>query len=228
MARSTLISYVLLILCLGAAHLPAQQAEMIPPPLPSGLPSEPPDPDTLPAPPQLVWEPLVPKGSEEQAASVGATAVPPPQTEVPITPPPPPAVEAPLPNGPDPAEMELAKPDIEVWRPEGQTPQVPGRRANVLEHAFVTGTQPVALRVQFDPLAAGKKVWIRPGRGIALNPPNAILTVSPSGDCVVEAQLAEGFSRSHVIVYCEGIKTVLPVDRAPLATVEAAETGGGQ
>ena len=50
------VRYVLLILCLAAASLPAQQAEMIPPPIPSVIPPEPPDPDTLP-PPQLEWEP---------------------------------------------------------------------------------------------------------------------------------------------------------------------------
>jgi hypothetical protein len=47
MARSTHLRYILLILCLGVANLPAQQAEMIPPPIPSVLPPEPPDPDTL-------------------------------------------------------------------------------------------------------------------------------------------------------------------------------------
>jgi hypothetical protein len=124
--------------------------------------------------------------------------------------------------------MELAKPEIEVWRPEGQVPQVPGRRANRLDPVFVTGTQPAVLLVKFDPLAANKKVWVSPGRGITLNPSTPIMAVSSSGELVVEAQLAEGLARSHVIVYCEGIKTILPVVRAPLPAVEAAEAGGGE
>jgi hypothetical protein len=225
MARSTLLRYALLILCLGAANLPAQEQSMIPPPIPSVLPPEPPDPDTLPPPPALSWESLVPRGSEEEGGPGEVVFVPPPQPEASIPPPPPPAVEAPLPGGPDPAEMELAKPEIEVWRQEGEVPQTPARRSNQLAHAFVTGTAPVALRVQFNPLAAGKTVWVKPGRGITLNPPNAILTVSASGECIVGAQLAEGFSRSHIIVYCEGIKTILPVVRAPLPIVEEAEGG---
>ena len=223
MAKFTLFRSILLILCLSAAHLVAQEQSMIPPPLPSVLPPEPPDPDALPAPPQLEWEALGPK--DEGGGGEGGAVIygPPPQPEASIAPPPPPAVEAPLPDGPDPAEMELAKPEIEVWRQEGESPQVPARRSNQLAHAFVTGTEPVALRVQFDPLAAGKKVWIRPGRGITLLPPDTILTVSPTGECIVGAHLSEGFSRSHIILYCEGVKTILPVVRAPLPVVEEAE-----
>ena len=65
--------------------------------------------------------------------------------------------------------------------------------------------------------------------GITVGAAGAALTISPSGECLVQAQLAEGFDRSHVNLYCEGIKTVLPVLRAPLATVVAVEeeTGGG-
>jgi hypothetical protein len=94
----------------------------------------------------------------------------------------------------------------------------------------MTGTGPVALRVQFDPSAAGKGVIVIPGRGITLNPPNAILTISPSGECNISAQLEENSSRSHIIFYCAGIKTVLPVLRSSLRVVEEkeAETGGGQ
>lgn len=217
-----------LFLCLLASHLPAQEQGLIPsPPLPSVIPPEPPDPETLPAPPQLEWEPLGPK-DEGEVSGGEIIYVPPPQAEAVIAPPPPPAVEAPLPDGPDPAEMELAKPEIEVWRQEGEEPQVPARRSNQLSHAFVTGTEPVALRVQFNPLAAGKNVWIRPGRGMTLIPPDAFLTVSPSGECIVGAQLAQGFSRSHIILYCDGVKTILPVVRAPLPIVEAAENGGVQ
>ena len=224
MAKSILFRHVLLILCLGAANLPAQEQGMIPPPIPSVLPPEPPDPYTLPPPPAFAWEALPPRDSAEEPGSIGAVPVPPPQPEASIAPPPPPAVEAPLPGGPDPAAMELAKPEIEIWRPEGELPQTPDR----YDPAYVTGTAVVALRVQFNPLAAGKSVWVKPGRGMTLNPPNPILTVSASGECIVGAQLAQGFSRSHLIFYCENVKTVLPVVRAPLATVEAAEARGGE
>lgn len=203
---------------------------MMPPPLPSVYTPPPPDPDTLPPPPPLVWEPLVPKGSQEQSSPPSALSVPPPQPEASIAPPPPPVLETPLPGGPDPAEMELAKPEVEIWREQSEWPQIPPRRFNQLDLAYITGTEPVALRVQFNPLAAGKRVFIKPGRGITVNPPVAILTVSSSGECIISAELAEGLARSHIVFYCEGVKTVLPVVRASLAKVEEkeAETGGGE
>jgi len=230
MARSTLLSYVLLILCLGAAHLPAQQAEMIPPPIPSVLLPEPPDPDTLPPPPQLTWEPLGPKGEEEGGGGVVATVVPPPpQPETPIPPPPPPMVETPVAGLPDPDKVEMAKPEVEIWREGSEWPQIPARTSNRLDKAYVTGTEPVWLRAQFNPAAAGKRVLVRPGQGITVDVTGAALTISSSGECLVQVQLAEGVNRSHLIFYCEGIRTVLPVVRAPLATVIGAEveTGGG-
>jgi hypothetical protein len=230
MARSTPFKYVLLILCLGAANLPAQEQGIILPPIPSVLPPDPPDPDTLPPPPPLQWEALPPRDSGGEGGASGGVDVPPALDETPLAPPPPPVEEVPLPGGPDPAEEELAKPDVEIWRPEGELPQVPERRFNRLAQTYVTGTAPVWLRVQFDPLAAGKRVFVKPGRGITLQPSEAVLTISSSGECLVLATLAEGLARSHVIFYCEGVKTVLPVVRAPLATVIAAEeeTGGGE
>jgi hypothetical protein len=138
-------------------------------------------------------------------------------------------VETPLPGVPDPAQMELVKPEVEIWRTESESPQIPPRVSNRLAPAYFTGNAPVVLRVQFSPLAAGKIVYIKPGLGITLEPPQALLTVSSTGECVFQARFAEGLPRSHFVFYCEGVKTVLPVIRGSLATVEAmeAETGGG-
>ena len=149
--------------------------------------------------------------------------------DAPIAPPPPPIIETPLPGGPDPNAMELVRPEMEIWRGDSQWPQIPARFSNRLDPAYVTGTEPVWLRAQFNPLAAGKKVLVRAGLGITVNATGAALTISSSGECLVQAQLAEGFNRSHINFYCDGIKTVLPVLRAPLATVVAVEeeTGGG-
>jgi hypothetical protein len=217
-----------LILCFGAASLPAQELEMQAPPIPEVIPTPPPDPDTLPPPPPLEWQSLLPKGSEEEQPPGDALAVLPPEPETRIAPPPPGMVETPLPGLPDPAEMERAKPEVEIWRPQSESPQVPERRSNNLDWAYVTGTEPATLRVQFDPLLAGKSVYVRPGFGITLNPSAPVLTVSATGECLIAAQIAEGIDRSHIIFYCEGVKTVLPVMRAPVATVVEAETEGGQ
>lgn len=231
MPGSSLVRYSLLALlpCFGAANLRAQTLEMIPPPIPAVVPSPPPDSDDLPPPPQLEWSPLEPSDSGGLADAPLPGYVPPPQTEASVAPPPPPVVETPVSGIPDPATMELVRPDVEIWRGDSQWPQVPARRSNQLDPAYVTGTEPIWLRVQFDPLAAGKSVYVKPGRGITLDPPVTVLTVSASGECVVLAGIAEGLVRSYIVFYCQGVKTVLPVLSASLATVEAQEalTGGG-
>ena len=124
--------------------------------------------------------------------------------------------------------MELVKPDVEIWRQQSESPQVPTRRINRLDQAFVTGPRRSLCGCSFNPAAAGKQVYVRPGRGLSIGANDAVLTVSPAGDCLVAAQLDEDVSRSHIIFYCEGVKTVLPVVRASLATVVGAEEEGGR
>lgn len=199
---------------------------MVAPPIPSVLPTPPPDPDTLPA-PQLQWDSLTPKGAEDQGASLATEPVVAAETEAPMQPPPPPVIEPIVPGLPDPAKVELVQPDLEIWRQQSESPQVPTRLSNRLDQAFVTGSDPVTLRVQFSPAAAGKQVYVRPGNGINIGT-NRVLTVSTTGECLVAVQLDADVSRSHIIFYCEGVKTVLPVMRASLATVIQAETEGGR
>jgi len=218
-----------LFLCFCAVQVPAQEPEMRPPPIPSVVPPPPPDPDTLPPPPRLSWEPLTPQGSEDEGGGSAIVYVPPPLPEASIAPPPPPAVEALLPGLPDPASAESVTADVEVWRPEGESPQIPPRRLNRLAPAYVTGEALVTLKVQFDPAAAGKTVYSRPGRGIIIGENDGARTISSAGDCIIAAQLLPNCARSHIIFYCQGIRTILPILRAPLPTVIEAEegTGGG-
>jgi hypothetical protein len=218
-----------LFLFLGAANLPAQDdQEMRPAPIPSVIPAPPPAVDTLPPPPHIGWAPLGPKEGGDEGGGTEVTLVPPPVVETAVAPPPP-VVETPVTGLPAPAETEFLKPDVEVWRPEGELPQIPGRRPNQLEQAYITGTEPVWLRVQFDPLAAGKRVYVRPGTGVTIGNADAVLTVTPSGECLLSAQLDENFPRGHIIFYCDGVKTVLPLVRASLPKVQENEalTGGG-
>jgi len=197
------------------------------PPIPSVVPSPPPDPDTLPPPPQFSWAPLEPEEQGDGGGLTTVAVVPPPVAETAIAPPPPQVVETPVAGQPDPAETELVTPDVEVWRPEGELPQVPERLANQLEQAYIAGTEPVWLRVQFDRLAAGKRVYVRPGTGVTIGSADAILTVSSSGECLLSAQLDDNFPRGHIIFYCEGVKTVLPLVRASLPKVEENEAATG-
>jgi len=230
MSKFVHCSFVLLAICLFLfpANSPAQQPVM-PPPLPSSLANPPPpELDALPSPPELQWQPLGPKGSEEPPAPPAEVIATAPETEASIDPPPPPVIDPPA-NSPNPVEMELVKPEVEIWRSGSSTPQVPPRQLNRLKPAYITGTEPVWLRVQFDPLAGGKKVFVKPS-GITLDLPVAMMTISDSGECLFLAQLEENVSEGHIIFYCEGVKTVLPVLRASLAKVEEkeAESGGGQ
>jgi hypothetical protein len=218
-------------LFLSPATASAQQPGLPPLPPPELQNSPPPELDALPPPSPLEWQPLGPKGAEDLSTGGEVTDVPPPKDEPSdVPPPPPPIIETPLPGGPDPSEVELVKPEVEVWRGTSEWPQIPERRSNRLDEAYVTGTEPVWLRAQFNPLAAGKRVLVRPGQGVTLLPPATGLTVSSTGECLVLAQLDEGIERSHITFYCAGAKTVLPVVRASLVTVIAAEeeTGGGR
>jgi hypothetical protein len=103
----------------------AQQPVLPPLPAPELANSPPPELDALPPAPQLEWQPLGPKESEDLSSGGEAMDVPPPKGEVTIAPPPPPTIETPLPGGPDVSEMELVKPEVEVWRGESEWPQIP-------------------------------------------------------------------------------------------------------
>lgn len=218
------------LLFLWPAAAPGQQPVM-PPPLPSSLANPPPpELNALPPPPELQWQSLGPKAPEEQPAPPPEAIAAAPEPEPSIAPPPPPAIDPPAAIAPDPAEMELVKPEVEIWRNGSVNPQIPSRQLNRLKPAYITGTEPVWLRVQFDPLAGGKKVFVKPSSGITLDLPVAMMTISDSGECLFLAQLDENVLESHIIFYCEGVKTVLPVLRASLAKVEEkeAESGEGQ
>ena len=153
--------------------------------------------------------------------------VPPPPNPLPIPPPPLRPVLQPLAR-PDVAETLRLTPRIEVWRPNAAQPQVPARHRQVTGPAFVTGTDAMTLRLQFNPTAAGERVVVIAADGFSLNPPEQVLTVSSRGDCQISGRLAEGASRGHILIRCKMVKTVVPVTRASLATVQAEEarTGG--
>jgi hypothetical protein len=125
------------------------------------------------------------------------------------------------------AEIQRLTPRVQIWRPTGLLPQVPQRRGRQLDHAYVTGTEAVTVRFQFDRRAAGERIVVVPARGLTLNPPDALLTVSANGECIVSAQLADGVFRSHIIFYCQGVKTVLAISRASLAKIQALEAATG-
>ena len=89
----------------------------------------------------------------------------------------------------------------------------------------MTGADPVTIRLRFNPQAAGEQVTVIAARGILINPPQQVVTISAQGDCTFQAQLTEGVSTGHLITYCKNVRTVVPLARAPLRVVEAWEAG---
>ena len=83
---------------------------------------------------------------------------------------------------------------------------------------------------RFDPITAGRKVIVKQGDGVVLDSEVVLQTVSPDGVCAFAAKLEDQADVGYVILYCEGVKTVLPLKRAPMSVVEEneARTGGGQ
>ncbi len=148
--------------------VPAQEPQMIAPPLPDFGTAPPPDPETLPAPPALEWEPF---DAASPGASPGAPApaldVPAPQPEIELPPPPVPPTLSFVP-GASGEPMEKGTEEIEVWREESISPQMPAKLGAQFQQTYVTGTEPVVVRLQFDPLAAGKTVIVRPDPGAAV------------------------------------------------------------
>lgn len=129
--------------------------------------------------------------------------------------------------GSDVAEIQRLTPRVEIWRPNGQRPQTPARRGKRTDWAFVTGAEPVTIRLQFDRRVAGARVVVIAANGFTFNPPQQVLTVSSGGDCVVIGQLAEGAPRGHFVVRCGMIETVVSLARTSLANVQAEEVRMG-
>lgn len=156
-------------------------------------------------------------------------AVPPPVTPASALPMPPlrPIIQ-PL-NRPDVAEIQALTPRVEIWRLNGQLPQVPARATKALERALVTGNDPVTVRLQFGRRMAGQQITVIAANGIVLDAPEQVLTISAAGDCTFAARLESGAPRGHLIVNSKMIRTIVPLSRASLARVQAEETrtGGG-
>lgn len=85
------------------------------------------------------------------------------------------------------------------------------------------------MRLQFQPIAAGKTVIVKPGPGVTVDPPATELPIGLTGECVVSVSLAGSFIQSDITVYYAGARITLPLARASpeaVAASEAATKGG--
>ena len=196
------------------------------PPLPNPNPTLPPVPTSTPPPLPPPSAPPVPAVQPTGSAppAVSPPPVPPAPNPAVILPPPPLPLLAQPSSAPSAAEIQRLTPIVEVWRAGAVTPQVPLRHGRYMAPAFVADNQPVMVRLQFDPLARAKSVFVRPGRGAILDPPTEVLQIiRPTGECVVSVRLEENAPRGHVIFHCEGLMTTLPLSRRSLASMQANE-----
>lgn len=120
----------------------------------------------------------------------------------------------------------MAVPEVEVWRTQSITPQMPARRHRRFELAYLVGKEPALVRLRFHPLAAGQGVVVQPGPGVTVDPPDTEFWVETNGECVVAVALDGSFIRSDFNVYCAGVKTKVPLERASVEIVEAREAAG--
>jgi hypothetical protein len=88
---------------------------------------------------------------------------------------------------------------------------------------YVADNQPVIVRLQFDPLAQGEVVLVRPGIGAIVDPRAEVLQIGSNGECVLTLRLAENAQHGHVTFHCDGLMTTLPLSRGSLASVQAKE-----
>jgi hypothetical protein len=166
-------------------------------------------------------------GSANPAGTRAPAPVPPPVSAAPALPAPPPRPEV-QPRR-DVALIQRLTPRVEVWRPNSNRPQNPTRRSDNgrSDPAFVTGAELVTIQLRFNPQSAGEKVRVIAARGIVLNPPQQVLTISAQGDCAFPAQLEERATSGHLIIYCRNVRTVVPLVRARAAVVQAQEAQAG-
>ena len=80
------------------------------------------------------------------------------------------------------------------------------------------------MRLQFQPVAAGKSVIVTPGPGVTVDPPVTALSIGVTGECVVSVSLAGSFSQSDLTVYYAGARVTLPLVRTTPEVVAARET----
>lgn len=166
-------------------------------------------------------------GASTASSSVPAPVPPPPPNPAPtIAPPSLRPIVQPLAR-PDVAEIQRLTPRIEMWRPNAGQPQIPAVHGRATDHVFVTGTDLMTLWLRFKPTAAGERVVVTAGAGFSLNPPEQVLTVSSSGECVISGQLNDGASRGQIVIRCKLITIRVPVVRAPLTVVQRAEATTG-
>lgn len=193
---------------------------------PSPTPSTAPSPSTSPFPsaspsPSVSVAPSPPRPPALPSPPPAPPVPPAPNPAPPISPPPAPEI-APVSAASGPAQWQTW--NVEVWNQDSTIPQRPARQGHRFEIAYLTGTEPAQVRLQFQPVAAGKSVIVKPGPGVTIDPPETALVIGATGECVVSVSLAGSFRQSDITVYYAGARITLPLARTTPEVVAARET----
>jgi hypothetical protein len=194
-----------------------------------GLPTPPPVPSATaiaqvvpttptPSPPSVSPPPSTPP----PVATPTVPPSPPPSTPAFFAPPPNPLPIVAMPERPVPASPSSAPswlyvqqitPVIQVWRASALTPELPSRRGKQVGPIAIPINEVVTMRLRFGLVAVGKSVVVTASAGVILDPPQQLLAIQPSADCVVSVSLSDGYSDGAIRFYCEGISTTLTLSR---------------
>ena len=201
--------------------LPFPSPTPVPTIIPSPTPSIPPQPTPTIAP------------TTTPVPSIPPTPVPSPPSPAFPAPAPNPAPSIAMPTRPIPAPPSIAPsvlyvqqltPVIEIWRESALTPELPPRRGKHVGPVAVPANEVVNVRLQFGLLATGKAVVVTASGGVRLNPPQQVLAIQPSADCVMTVGLSDGYSNGAIRFYCEGISTLLTLSRVAPETQPLTQT----
>jgi hypothetical protein len=186
----------------------------LPTPLPTPISTPTPAPSI--SPPVLERTPLFP--------------VPPPQPAPGLVPPPRPPPTLFRAGGPDLNRLARAIPLVEVWRAGVVAPQIVGHHGGRYGSVLVAGSEFVTLRLQFHPFLGGKPLVVRRDRGVNIQPPQGIATISPTGECVLQVQLLPDAGRGQITLYTGGVTTALRLLRVSEAVLlrNDADQGAAQ
>jgi hypothetical protein len=187
-------------------------------PTPTSSPIVTPSPSNSPTPPDLPSPtpslPPLPSATPSALPSPSPSIAPSPPQPPPLLSPPPPPPVPPAPYPPaavlPPVVPEIAMPSgasgppqwqrcqVEVWNNGSTTPQRPTRRGHRFDEAYVTGTEPAFVRLQFELVAAGQSVVVKPGPGVTVDPPQRELAIEANGECLLSVSLTGSFRESDI------------------------------
>lgn len=77
--------------------------------------------------------------------------------------------------------------------------------------------------LRFHPRMAGESLIVIPGPGVKIDPPHEIMQISQTGEGSFQVELDPVVTRSHIVFESGGVKTTLPLLRAPKWALEKEE-----